>query len=254
MEQQTIQRDVMRDGEPIPTSSAGAEQPSRRRRGMRVIARLAGAAVVGGLLYGFVVRPWHLRWGTTEEEAHAALPGDDLLNGTQMESTRGITIDAPASEIWPWLVQMGQGRGGLYSYDWLENVVGCDIHSADAIIPGYQRLEVGDTIHLGPEGYPFFTVASIVPERALVLGAGLDERSSAPSQPGTPPEHKPGATWAFLLRPLDAKRTRLLIRLRGDWESTAMMTLLNRIIIEPAHFVMERKMIYGIKERAENMR
>jgi hypothetical protein len=195
------------------------------------------------------VRPWHLRWGATGAEAGCELPGDDLLEHCRMETTRAITIDAPAAAIWPWLVQMGQGRGGLYSYDWLENLVGCDIHSADRIVPELQGLRVGDTFRLGPEGYPFFNVVAINPGREIVLATGPHDHGEG-SRP-TAQEYSPESTWAFVLRPIDADRTRLIVRFRGDWEPSAGLTLFNRVLLEPIHFVMERAMMRGIKDRAE---
>ena len=225
-----------------------------RGRGARLALRATlGAAAAGTLAYALLVRPWHLRWGATDQEAASEMPGDELLPHSRMQTTRAITIEAPAAQIWPWLVQMGQGGGGLYSYDWLENLVVCDIHSADRIVPDLQELHVGDRVRLGPEGYPFFTVASILPERALVLTAGLDEGPEAePREPVTAAEYVPASTWAFLLEPIDEGRTRLVVRLRGDWEESTGMTLFNRVLLEPAHFLMERKMIQGIKQRAEH--
>lgn len=229
-----------------------SEHPMTNGTFARSLIKLVGATTVGTLLYTFLVRPWHLHWGATEEESAATLPGDELLADVRLQSTRGITIEASAARIWPWLVQLGQGRGGLYSYDWLENMVGCDIHSIDTVIPTLQHLRVGDTIRLGPEGYPFFTVASIVPERELVLAA-FPEPHEEDLPALNPARMLPAATWAFVLRPIDGNRTRLLVRLRGAWEPDATTTLLNRALLEPAHFIMERKMMYGIKERAEQV-
>lgn len=246
------QPETMEANPVAPNSVTEPEQPTKHGRIGRFLYKAVGAAAIGTLAYAFLIRPWHLHWGATEEETASTLPGDELLQHSRMQTTRAITIEASAAEIWPWLVQMGQGRGGLYSYDWLENLVGCDIHSADTIIPDLQGLQVGDTFRLGPEGYPFFTVASIQPERELVLAAGLEPHDEVSPEPApTMSEYVPGATWAFVLRPVDEKRTRLIVRLRGDWEASPAMTLFNRALLEPAHFVMERKMIYGIKDRAE---
>lgn len=226
---------------------------------VRLISGFIGAAAIGTLMYTLLVRPWHLHWGATDEEAARPLPGDELLPHSRLQTTRAATINAPVKNVWPWLVQMGQGRGGLYSYDKLENLVGCDIHSVDKIIPDLQSLEVGDTLRLGPEGYPFFTVASIQPERQMVLVAGFEPETkismdSQPEESGSEMmKYVPESTWAFILEPISAEKTRLIVRLRGDWNPSLVTTLLNRILLEPAHFVMERKMIHGIKERAENM-
>src|SRR5689334_8185545 len=111
---------------------------------------LAAAGIAFAAGYTFFVRPWTRFWGATNEEVQRALPGDDIVQRPRYLMMHAITIQAPPAEIWPWLVQMGQGRGGLYSYDWLENAIGCDIHSTDRIIPEYQHLELGDTIRLTP--------------------------------------------------------------------------------------------------------
>jgi hypothetical protein len=112
---------------------------------------LRRAASVGALLpwaYVLIARRWHLRWGATDEETRKALPGDELVPRPVAEMTRALTINAPAREIWPWMVQMRAGGGGLYSYDWLENLAGLGIHSTDRIVPEYQDLKEGDVFPL----------------------------------------------------------------------------------------------------------
>ena len=107
------------------------------------------------LLSAPVSRKWFNRWGATEVELTKNLPGDALVPSPRLAYTRAISINASAASVWPWLVQMGQGRGGLYSYDGLENLIGCDIHSADHILPEHQNLQVGDQILFGPEAKKF---------------------------------------------------------------------------------------------------
>src|SRR5262245_7311200 len=114
---------------------------------LRTLAVLAGAAA----LYRVALRRRILEWGATEGEAGARLPGDELVEDADGVATRAITIDAPASAVWPWLAQMGPSpRGGAYTYDWIENLLGLDMHSVDRVLPEYQRPEVGDTIGYGP--------------------------------------------------------------------------------------------------------
>jgi hypothetical protein len=164
-----------------------------------------------------------------------SLPGDDQVPNPVLISTPAITIQAPTTAIWPWLVQMGQGRGGLYSYERLENLVGCDMHNTDRIIPEYQHIEVGDKVRIVPEGRdPYFLVRAIEPGRAIILG-GDD----------------PPTTWAFVLEPIDDNSARLLVRWRQDYESTPGNILGWRLITDPITFVMERKLLQGIKARAE---
>jgi hypothetical protein len=192
-----------------------------------------------GLLYAFVLLPWHVRWGATAEEVRMSLSGDEIVRRPILQSTRAVQIDAPTERIWPWLVQIGQGRGGLYSYDWLENLAGCDIHSADEILPEHQYLAAGDIIRMGPEGYPFYTVEAVEPERLLVLRAGDPEtKEPAPS------------TWVFVLHEQVDGTTRLISRQRSSYEPTAVNHVLWRAV-EAVSFIMEQKMLRGLKSRAE---
>ncbi len=135
--------------------------------------------------------------------------------------------------MWPWLVQIGQRRGGFYSYTWLENLVGCDIHNANRIVPEWQALKVGDEVWLHPKAPPL-RVLAIEPGRAIVLEK----------------------CWTFFLHPISENTTRLIVRGRGEFNPDLKNGLLNfflwRGIFEPAHFIMERKMLLGIKQRAEN--
>jgi hypothetical protein len=205
----------------------------------------AGLAAAGG--YAGVVRPWMLHWGATAGEACRPLPGDDVVARPRYQQTHAVTIEAPPTAVWPWLVQLGQGRGGLYSYDWLENLVGCDIHSADRIIPGLQRLDPGDVIRLVPEDWRtplWLRVAEVQPERALVLTASGD-------RPGTLRAGLPWPSWAFVLEPEGQDATRLIVRWRSDFEPTLAGRLANKYLLEPVHFVMERRMLLGIRQRAE---
>ena len=106
----------------------------RRRRAAGVTAM--GATAAAGLV---LFRRWQLRWGATSQEASGSFPGDDLITGPDLTATRAISVGLPAAQVWPWIAQLGQGRGGFYSYDFLENLAGCDIHSADQIVPEWQR-------------------------------------------------------------------------------------------------------------------
>lgn len=198
------------------------------------------AAVVGaGALAAYIlrVRPWHLRWGATDEELRASLPGDELVPQPNVEATHAITVEAAVGEVWPWLVQIGQDKGGFYSYTWLENLVGCHMRNAGRIMPEFQRLQVGDSVRLHPKAPPL-PVLICKPPRALVLGSNTES-------PGT---------WGFYLKEVDEDTTRLVIRGRGDWGRGLVNLLVARAVFEPAHFIMERKMLLGIKLRAEALR
>ena len=172
-----------------------------------------------------------------------ALPGDDLLPNPRLVSNRAISIHQPAAEIWPWIVQLGQGRGGFYSYQKLENLAGCQIHNADQIIPEYQTIQAGDQVRLGPEGYPAFEVAAVDPGVALIL------RGDTPN-----PEAKPTIwIWIFYLHPVDENTTRLILRTRLDYPASLGNTIAWRVFTDPLSFNMERQMLKGIKVRAEEI-
>jgi hypothetical protein len=198
-------------------------------------------SVVGGSVGAYtVLRRRQLRWGATDKESEEQLPGDDLIPNADLAATRAITIRASADQVWPWIAQLGQGRGGFYSYDFLENLIGADIHSADRIVPELQNIHVGDEVLLGPEfGYD---VAIAEPGRSLVLRGGFPMENIAPPY---------DATWAFVLRDGPDKTTRLLVRERYAYKRPWA-----RLIVEPTEaisFVMSQKMLRGIKSRAERL-
>lgn len=226
----------------------------------RLSGRLGRASLVGGAvagLYWLGMRPWYLHWGATADEIHRSLPGDALLPRPTAQSTRAITINAPAHAIWPWLVQMGYGRGALYSYDWLENIAGRlagfkkEFHSVDRIEPDLQDLKSGDKILLGPD-MPLF-VRQMEPPQALVLST-RDPETGGPYLKIMPDDPaRVAMSWAFILQQAHVSQTRLIIRTRGDYRPRGLrgLPLFFMIWPEPAQFIMERKMMQGIKARAE---
>ena len=180
----------------------------------------------------------YLRWGATDQEVGCSLPGDDLIPNADMIATRAITIRAAADHVWPWIAQLGQGRGGFYSYDRLENLVGCNIHSSDRILLELQDIKVGDEIRLAPQ--VGLLVALVEQGRSLVLRGGIPMgKRAAPYD----------FTWAFTLREEPDETTRLLVRERYMYTRAWA-----RLIVEPTEllsFVMSQKMLRGIKDRAE---
>lgn len=216
---------------------------------MNPLENLLGALLVGGTLAASpLLRDWYNRWGATEAETRRALPGDDLVPHPILGYTRAITIATPVERVWPWLAQIGQGRGGLYSYDGLENLVGCQIHSVERILPEHQNPQVGEPIRLGPPGYPCFAVAAVEPPTILTL-VSADPQTGQPTQPGERSQKAYShATWQFCLEPAGAGRTRLLVRQRLDFNPD--MAWIWRLT-EPVGFVMERRMLLGIRSRAE---
>ena len=216
------------------------------RRGPVSDVVLGGAQVLGATVTAPVLRRWYNQWGATAAEFAAAMPGDDLVAHPMLGYTRAITIRVEPAAVWPWLAQIGQGRGGLYSFDGLENLARCDIHSSDCILREHQALARGDLIRLGPPGYPCFRVADVAAPHRLVL-VGADP--SPPHDAAT--EGSPGgiATWQWQLRAGPQRgTTRLVVRQRLAYPR-GLSVLWH--VVEPVGFVMERQMLRGIKQRAE---
>ena len=191
------------------------------------------------LLYWFPLRRWFGRWGTTPDDLKRVMPGDPFIVDPTHSATHAVTVDAPPGDIWPWLVQMGYHRGGLYSYDWLDRLFGIlDRPSATRVLPEFQHLAVGDMILLGPGEKEKLTVVALEPSRSLVLGYK---------------EHGFDWVWQFGLYPIDNNRTRLVTRGTERSRNTIGAWLFMRVM-EPAAFLMTRRMLLGVKQRAEELR
>ena len=175
-------------------------------------------------------------WGATEAETKRPMPGDDEVKRPMSVSTNAVSIRASAAEIWPWLVQMGYRRGGMYSYDRIDRLLGIlDRPSANRIIPEFQHLEVGNVIPMvKPPSWP---VKAIEPNRSLLIVI---------KEPGVE------VTWCFMLDEIDDKQTRLVLRVRSRLTMTPML-LLSLPIMYPGQYLMIRKMLLGIKKRAESL-
>lgn len=191
-------------------------------------------------------RRWHRTWGADAEEAVEGLPGDELIAVADVQTTRAITISAPPGDVWPWLVQMGQGRGGLYTYEWIENALGAKIKNLDRIDPDLQKLEIGDRIRLTPEVYlgripgQSYRVTDVRPGEALVMLQELPTGGFS--------------GWSFILRPTRGDHTRLIVRGRSSSPpgfAGRLARAAELLMLEPGYFVMERGMLRGIRQRAE---
>lgn len=211
---------------------------SRSARRIRLGRSSSVVVVVATTLSAVLLRRRLIRWGATDAELQLTLAGDELLPAINLASTRSVAINASPGQVWPWLVQLGQGRGGFYSYDFLENLVGLKIHSADRIHPEWQQLTVGSTIRLASQ--VALTVAVLQPDRALVLRGGVPLGVAAPPY---------DFTWAFTLQPGPAGTTRLVVRERycysRGWAG---------LVVQPAELIsclMSPRMLRGIKRRAE---
>ncbi len=203
-------------------------------RSSKIVLAATGALTGAGLAYWRLLRRPALTWGATSEEANSRLPGDVLLEDADIVSTRAVTIGAPVSAVWPWLLQMGSGRGGAYTYDWIENLFGLDMQSVDRVVPELQHLKVGDVMRNG-KGGPGLRLEILDPEHVL----------SWRSEDGR-------WVWTFVLEGKDGV-TRLLSRNRISTKRSPFGTQVGMLVVEPGSLVMERKMLIGIKERAEKL-
>jgi hypothetical protein len=216
--------------------------PPASRHGVRsrvgaVLATLC-MAYVGALV---VLRPWHITWGTTAAERAMPLPGDEVVPDARYRMDHAISIAAPPDSVWPWLAQIGQDRGGFYSYDWLERAFGDHVRNANRLYPEWQERRAGELVRAVQPGYLGifddelgWRILQFDPPRALVLeGWG-----------------------AFVVRPQPDGTTRLHVRLRGEGRPSFVGVALapaGLLVFEPAHFIMERGMLRGIRARAERM-
>jgi len=199
---------------------------------LTVVAVLSACLV----LYVVLVRRWHIHWGATDAEIDRAMPGDARVRDPIEVTTRAITVNAWPAHIWPWLAQMGKGRGGLYSYDWLDRVFGVlDGPSSETLLPDFQTINPGDTIPVG--NGPGWPVAIAEPNKLLLL----DVRQAGAH-----------VTWAFGLEPISRTKTRLVIRVRAHLPRSWRLPLLIAVL-DPAEFLMVRRQLVGLRDRAERL-
>ena len=219
------------------------------------LAAIVGAALVAlVVLYFALIRPWYQHWGASAEEVARELPGDASWPRAATVETRAVTINAPPARVWPWIAQIGQDRGGFYSYRWLENLCGCEMPDADHVL-GLREPRPGDKFWMYPPrkagGAGYAIYASVDPARSMVLLThGFDK-------PGPTGEIPPRGTWSFVLEPRGERATRLLIRGRSGVAGEAQglgSWLYAAFFFDPIHFAMERKMMLTLKDRAEGRR
>ena len=191
------------------------------------------ATVVAAALFYFAYRPWHLRWGATDAELKSAMPGDGDLFDSSFTATRAITVRARPEHVWPWLEQIGFGRAGWYSYDWLDNL---GKPSADRIIPELQAIRVGDWVPMSGkvDERTAFKVAAFEPAKMLLWT-------------------KPDSTWSWVLEPVDGERTRVVSRLRCHHEPGTLLGFAGILLMELGDFPMFRKLLLNMRGRAEKL-
>ena len=211
--------------------------------GGRIALLLDAMTAIPWFVTAPLVRPWHLRWGATDQEVRGAMPGDDVVPRAQFIATRSITIDEPPDRVWPWIVQLGYGRGGFYTYDLIDNG---SQPSAERILEEYQHPAAGDLMPMFKELHGLaiaYTVTAFETDRWMVWV----HRPTV--------NDRPDSTWTWRLTPLPGGGTRLVTRMKQDyrWE-TPGLAFFNFVLMELGDFAMERRMLKGIKRRAESTR
>lgn len=215
------------------------------RDGVREVAGgLAGAAIMVAAYLTPFLRRGRSHWGLDEAAATRRLPGDELVSAPDWHWTHGVTIEASASEVWPWVAQIGADRAGFYSYQWLENLAGCDLRNAEVVHPRW-AIEPGGRLSLHPK-MPPLPVVEVVPGSHFVAFAQADEVARAAGQPWVE------VSWLFLVEPLGEHRCRFVSRYRCGCSADLVTRLqFGRGVVEPVGFAMDRRMLLGVKERAE---
>lgn len=217
---------------------------SRTTGCLRIIGIALIVLVLLGVAYFVAVVPWMYTWGATADEIRAVLPGDELVPNPVAQTTQAVTILARPEQIYPWLMQIGVDRGGMYSYDWLENLAGLNVHTIDRIVPELQNVKPGDFWGFTPQNYsmpdgPGVYVVWLEPNKAMVGCFGM---RSAPPPPCA-------GTWQLVLLPKSDGTTRLILRSRTD--AASPMTGVFGAIFDPITFVMSRGMLLGFRDRIQ---
>jgi proline iminopeptidase len=232
---------------PTPSLTA-AFMKSVRATGVPLGARIAAGLVASLGAYALVVRPRLVRWGATDAEVAGPYPGAEIIPGGQRSSsTMAVTIDAPPSDVWPWLVQMGCGRAGWYSWDHLDN---WSLPSAERVHPEWQHVATGDRLPAVPDGSLWWEVAALEPEHFLGLRMSLDLRGRPFDPEGPRPSFSTDSLWGFLLEELPGRRTRLVVS--GYWalEPRWLQPVATVLLYEPSHVIMQRRQFETLKKRA----
>jgi hypothetical protein len=222
---------------------------------LEILDNLGGALrIAGNLILQPITRSHFRYWGATNEDRRRTLPGDERVPNPIVTTTLAITINAPARDVWPWIAQLGQERGGMYSYELLENIAKCKMRNADRVVPEWE-MKVGDQMRMGPQGYPVNQVVALERGRWLLM-AGADLKTGIAD-----PLPQPGQTnyvnyaWVLYLDERPDGTTRLISRTRLDYAPrTFGFKLMWEVFTDPIGCVMTRKMLLTIKQRAEQLK
>jgi len=228
------------------------EQRRTRFTFLQVLEGIEGILIIIVAYLSLFFKPLRDRWGMSRKEAIASFPADHLVPQPRSKFVHAIEINAPASFVWPWIAQIGQGKGGFYSYEALENILGLHIYNADKILPEFQQPKIGDLIPFGPkDAYPLVICEH---GKAMAIENWYDlNKNSVYNQALESPMNYLHLSWLWMVVPIDEHRSRFISRNRVDFKPSFKNSLLFGFLGEPVVFAMDRKMCYGIKRRAENL-
>jgi proline iminopeptidase len=208
---------------------------------------LAAVLVLVGI-YAFGLRPRLVRWGATDQEVARPYPGDDLIPGAERGTTMAITVEAPPSAVWPWLVQMGVDRGLWYTWDYWRPR---GLRSADRIHPEWQDISVGYRMPAVPTGSVWWEVAALEPERFLALRMSVDLLGRPFDPRRKPPRFYTDSIWSFLLERLPGEHTRLVVSGYWAFQPHWLKGIVGLLLLEPSTWIMQTRQFKGLKRRAE---
>ena len=219
---------------------------------MQILEGLEGVGIMIFCYLTFFLKGIRSRWGMSRMEVAQTYPVDELVPEPKSTFTHGIIIQAPAQDVWPWIAQIGQGKGGFYSYEALENISGLNIYNSDHILPEFQQPEVGDLVAFGPkESYP---IVYCEPGKGMAIENWFDLDTNKTFDPGTSsPTNIMHLSWLWYIEAIDEKTSRFISRNRVTYTPTVKTNFIFRILLEPIVFAMDRKMCLGIKKRAERL-
>lgn len=218
----------------------------------QILEGLEGVILIVSCYLTFFLKPLRARWGLSAAEALRSLPCDEIVSAPKVKFTHAIEINAPAKYVWPWVAQIGQGRGGFYTYEALENLIGLQIYNSDVVMPEFQDPKLGDPISFSPgDGAPIVICEH---RKAMAIENSLDMDTNTWFDPkGNFPKNYLHLTWLWYVEALDENRTRFISRNRVNYTPNFKNSLMFGPFTEPIVFTMDRKMCLGIKKRAERL-
>jgi hypothetical protein len=229
------------------------EQKQPRFTFYHLIEGIEGVFIIIACYLTLFLKPVRDSWGLSKEEAKRTFPGDEWLAQPSSQFTHAVEINAPAEKVWCWIAQMGQGRGGFYSYEALENLTGMNIYNSDEILPEFQNPQIGDLIPFGPaDAYPLVLCE---PGKAMTIGFcyDLDKSILFDQETSSYPSNYFCLSWLWYVEPIDNHRSRFFSRNRIAYPHSFKNKLIFGLLMEPIVFAMDRKMCLGIKKRAEKL-